>query len=652
MLRKIFSTLLTGCICGFSALTYQSCDFLDIDPYITDMQSLDTVFQKKEQTLAYLHNVYSYLPNAGTSWGDGGEPWVPVSDECFGTYRKSGYSYNYFATNQMDANDGYYEKWKHYYQGIRTASIFLKRVYECKEFNSAELRQCIGEAQFLRAFYYFELMKQYGPVCLAPDEGFQLDMPITDILIPRSTWDECVAFVSSELKKAAGNLPPSFPASDFGRPTSGTAYAVLSRLLLYNASPLFNGNTSYAGFVNKVTGKHYINQEVHEEKWAEAAVAAKMVIDNSTYSLYTYDADADTPELPEGITSDPDYYKPYPEGAAGIDHYKSYANIFNGTIAGAENPELIMGMPGLTIDKHMAPLRMYGWSCYNITQKLVNAYYMKDGSTQLYPTETLDENIIFSGYQLRSNVHSWYINREMRFYATVGFSNSYYLGSSATDDYLKKFQAEFFKGGNCDKTKYGQAQGMSPSDPNSYCMTGYLCRKFQHPEDSYHTSYSMVKPKVWIEYRLAEIYLNYVEALNELVKSHTIDEVTVSRNPAEIKKYFNLIRHRAGLPGMTDAEANDPEAVRKLIKRERQIELAWEGHRYFDVRRWKIADTEENGPVQGLNVNKPNGNEYYTVVNVKEASYAYKDFSPRKYFWPIPQSEIIKNTNLDQNPYW
>lgn len=652
MLKKIFFSLLTGLMCGISSWTFQSCDFLDIDPYITDMQSLDTVFQKKEQTLAYLYHVYSYLPNAGASWGDAGEPWVPVSDECFGTYRKQGYSYNYFATNEMDANDGYYEKWKHYYQGIRTASIFLKRVFECKELNSTELRQSIGEAQFLRAFYYFELMKQYGPVCLAPEEGFELDMSMSDILIPRNTWDECVNFVATELKKAAQNLQPNLPASDFGKPTSATAYAVLSRLLLYNASPLFNGNTSYAGFVNKATGVHYINQDYQEEKWAQAAVAAKKVISEGGYSLYVYTADEDTPDLPEGVTTDPDFYKSYPEGAAGIDHYKSYANIFNGSIAGSENTEIIFGMPNMAVDKHMAPLKMFGWSAYNITQKLVDAYYMADGSTNLYPTETLEKNISFSGYSLRSNVHSWFVNREMRFYATVGFSGSYYWGTSATDDDLKLFQANFFKAGNCSKEYYGQAQGVSPMDKNSYCMTGYLCRKFQHPEDSYHTSYSIVKPKVWIEYRLAEIYLNYVEALNELTKSYTIDEEVVARDPAEIKKYFNLIRYRAGLPGMTDAEARDPEAVRKLIKRERQIELAWEGHRYFDVRRWKILQEEENGPVQGLNVNKPNGPDFYTRVDVKEVSYAYKAYSPRKYFWPIPQSEIIKNTNLDQNPYW
>lgn len=647
MLKKIYSTLGIGLLLCSFAWNFQSCNFLDIDPYITDMQSLDTVFQKKEQTLSYLYGVYSYLLNPGKTWGEGGAPWVPVSDECFGTYKKSSYPFNYFANNEMNTNDEYYNYWGKYYQGIRSASVFLKRVYECKELNAMELQNSIGEAEFLRAYYYFELMKQYGPVCLVPEEGFALDMPIDQILIPRNTWDECVEFVASELKKAARDLPPFQTSSDFGKPTSATAYAVLSRLLLYNASPLFNGNASYAGFVNKKNGKPYINQEYKDEKWAQAAAAAKKVIDNPKYSLFTVIADEDTPDLPEGIVSDPDFYQTYPNGAAGIDHYKSYGSVFNGSVVGSENPELLFGMPNLNVDLYMAPLKMYGVSCFNMTQKLVDAYYMADGTTGTYTDKELDQNISFSGYQLRTGVYGWFVGREMRFYASVGFSGSYYLGTSGTQAATKNFQAEFFKGGNCDKN-----QNKVSSDANSYCMTGYLCRKFQHPEDCYSSGNGIVRPKVWCEYRLAEIYLNYVEALNELKGSYTVDGETFTRDKNEIVKYFNLIRYRAGLPGITLEDAADYTNMRNLIRRERQIELAWEGHRYFDVRRWKLLEEEENGPVRGLNVNRKKNDDFYRVVDLKEVAYANKTYSPRKYFWPIPQSEITKNTNLDQNPWW
>ena len=185
-------------------------------------------------------------------------------------------------------------------------------------------------------------------------------------------------------------------------------------------------------------------------------------------------------------------------------------------------------------------------------------------------------------------------------------------------------------------------------------MTGYLCRKFQSPEDVFGpagSSHGVVKPKVWMDYRLAEIYMNYIEALNELTGSHTVDNQTISREPAEIRKYFNLIRYRAGLPGISLTDADNVEKVRSLIRRERQIEFAWEGLRYFDVRRWKIANEEENGPVTGMAVYRFE-EDFYRVVQVKEAAYAYKSFTMRKNFWPIPLAETTKNTNIVQNPGW
>ena len=113
-----------------------------------------------------------------------------------------------------------------------------------------------------------------------------------------------------------------------------------------------------------------------------------------------------------------------------------------------------------------------------------------------------------------------------------------------------------------------------------------------------------------------------------------------------------MIRYRAGLPGITLSDADNAEKVRQLIRKERQIELAWEGHRYFDVRRWKIAIEEENDNVTGMAVNKKEDDGFYRVVQVKEVAYAYKRFSSRKNFWPIPQTEITKNTNIVQNPGW
>ena len=159
--------------------------------------------------------------------------------------------------------------------------------------------------------------------------------------------------------------------------------------------------------------------------------------------------------------------------------------------------------------------------------------------------------------------------------------------------------------------------------------------------------------------RYAEVLLNYVEAINELENPYTMeiingDQVTVERNTTEIVKYFNLVRHRAGLPGITEADARDRDEVRDLIKRERRVEFACEGHRYHDLRRWgNDAMTAYNRPITGMNV-KARSNDrksFYTVTQLND-KLTRRTFSYKNYFYPIPKSVLDKNKNLVQNPEW
>lgn len=654
--KHIFKTIagtLLGVMLGFS----QSCDFLEIDQYINDLPTLDSVFLRRETTMQYLANVYGFLPDGGSPQQ---APWTPVSDECLCTYQDgSSAYYSYFSNNNMSSHSNYFDRWAHYYQGIRNASVFLRRVSECEELTPIQLKEFIGEAHFLRAYFYFELMKEYGPVALAPENGYPLDAPMSELLVPRNSWDECVNFVMKDLTAAVENLPQDRMSTDFGKPTRGAAYAVMSRLLLYSASPLFNGNTAYTDFVDRNTGEPYINPVYDDSKWAQAAWAARQVILSGNYDLYHVDADEDTPALPASF-SEADKAD-FPAGAGGIDPLKSYSQLFNGTVLASDNKEVIFGRSSSAITEwvhQMAPYFMgdRGSACFNITQKLVDAYYMVDGHTPEdasteYPYDNLAESteINFSGYKIPQGTNGWYINREARFYATVGFCNSYYYGISTTGD-MKNFECRFY----LDDPKNGKDFVQSNSSTtDKYCMTGYLCRKFLHNEDNFQKN-GIVRHKIWIDYRLAEVYLNYAEALNELKESHTVNGTAYSRNPEEIRKYFNLVRYRAGLPGMTAAEAGSYEKVRDMIRRERMIELAWEGHRYFDVRRWKIADKEENEPIYGVDINQKEANkaQFYQKVVVREKDYTYKSFSRRQNFWPIPNAEIVRNPNLVQSPGW
>ncbi|MEN6455335.1 MAG: RagB/SusD family nutrient uptake outer membrane protein, partial [Prolixibacteraceae bacterium] len=170
-----------------------------------------------------------------------------------------------------------------------------------------------------------------------------------------------------------------------------------------------------------------------------------------------------------------------------------------------------------------------------------------------------------------------------------------------------------------------------------------------HYEDSWQAN-GRQKYKYNIVYRMAEVYLNYAEAMNELDQSYTIGDVTVFRDETEIRRCFNLIRYRAGLPGITAADAADPQRMRELIERERQIEMAWENRRYFDLRRNKRAVFFENQPVLGVNVDAKETERdlYYNVIELREMPYLYRVFTDRQTFWPIPKAEIDKNPNLDQ----
>lgn len=653
--NNIFLRIAAGVLIWSGLTTTQSCNFLDIDQYIHDLPSMDSVFMNKENTLKYLAGVYNYLPDDGNPLSSG-SPWIPVADESICVYREAdGKAYfNYFSNDNMSAYDKYFQKWAPYYEGIRNASVFLQRVSECEELTPVQLRELMGEAYFLRAYFYFELMKEYGPVPIAPLDGFSLDTPMEDLLVARNTWDECIQFVVDELNKAAENLPENRADIDFGKPTRGAAYAVMSRLLLYNASPLFNGgSTIFSDFVDKRTGKPYFNTEKKNEKWAEAAWAAKKVIVSGQYELYSENADQNTPALPVGFSAEDK--RDFPDGAAGIDPFKSYKHLFDGTVQTSDNDEVIFGRPKTELVgwvKSLAPFSMggKGASYFNVTQELVDAYYMADGrdhnnSSAEYPYNISDFSAApeqFSGYLIPSGTNGMYLNREARFYTTVGFCNSQYYGTSTTEASIKNFPCLFFA---------SDKNGMKSSGDNSgvYCMTGYLCRKYLHNEDNFQYN-GLVRYKMWMMYRLAEVYLTYAEALNELNGSYTVNNESFSRNPSEIRKYFNMIRFRAGLPGMTAAEAQDQEKVREMIRRERQVELAWEGHRYFDCRRWLIADVQENKKIRGMDVSK-DGNDFYNEVVVNR-SFVFKTFTKRQYFWPIPQDEITRNPNLVQSPGW
>ncbi|MDO5570686.1 MAG: RagB/SusD family nutrient uptake outer membrane protein [Bacteroidales bacterium] len=648
--------------------TLSSCDFLDIDPYTADLFTLDTIFAKKEYAQRYLSNVYSYLSDHGnfSCWGYNAGPWVLLTDEGISGYKRNNHNYNYFCNNEMTSEDmQLFDHWDSYYRGIRKANTFINRINECKEVSELQKSEWIGEANFVKANLYFELMLMYGPVPIMPDSPIDFDTPIADMMVERNTWDECSDYVSKLLETAIKNLPVTVrDNSEVGKPTKQSAMAVLSRLTLYTASPLFNGqNNEFSNFKNN-KGTPYLNPEKSIEKWAIAAANAKRLVIEKPNDLYTVPKMDNTPIFPVPAAEQ----AAFPNGVGGIDPYHSYADMFNGEcVLASSNKEILFSRQSSEVNpciKYQAPMVIGGWSVFFIPQSLVDAYSMIDGksinnASNEYPYEDgfTDNDSVFSGsksnngFTILSNTHKMYVNREMRFYATVAYNNSYFPSTSTPPDKVDQQDGKVAKYFSDSKSGRDYALTVSGGEAEQYPMTGYLCRKFIHYEDSWLNG-GRLKTKYNIVYRMAEIYLNYVEAMNELDKSYTINDVTVSRDVSEMKRCFNLIRHRAGLPGITDADVASVEKMRDLILHERRIEFAWEGLRYHDLRRTKKAVIYENAPINGLNVGETEDNpdKFYIITRVKERDWIYKVFTNRQTFFPISKTEIDKNYNLDQFP--
>jgi hypothetical protein len=601
--------LVTLLVCSTSACNP---DFFNQVP--NDRMTVDEVFQRRLESEQYLAKVYSFIRDESDQTLDVGTPYMGLSDEGDITY--TNHPTYLMNIGNWDASKDFYNFWRQYYLGIRTATYFMQRIGENSEILAASGGEAIikryrAEARALRAEFYACILKQYGPAVLLPsDEVVAPDTPLTDLNYARSSYDECVEFIVSEFDKAAEELPLWYDnPNDYGKMTKAVCMGLKARVLLYAASPLWNGNTRYANFKNK-DGKQLVNQTYSAEKWKRAADAAKAVIDLGLFSLYKVN-----------------------DASGKHDPLRSYQfallDVWNTeTIFARKSNNL-----GSNWEWRATPRFAGGTSGNGVPQQHVDTYQMANGEIPITGYNADGTPIINakSGYQetgfstannlyTETGTYNMYMNREPRFYASITYSGSYNLNKTA-------FPAKigmYFTGNN------GRNGGN-----NNFTRTGYLARKNIHPSSNQQTSQRISRPLVLM--RLAEIYLGYAEALNEHTPGH-----------ADISKYTNLIRERAGIPEL--AAGLTKEMMRERILLERRIELAFERHRYFDSRRWLIAEKTDGGPFYGLDIDK--GTSFTDVAFFKRVVFETRVFTDKNYLFPIPQSEIDKDVNLIQNPGW
>ena len=504
-----------------------------------------------------------------------------------------------------------------------------------------ELAKWKIQTRFARAYYYFLLMRDFGPVFLLGDELLDFTASTEELYRPRNTWEECVNYVVGEMNACAENPVMQKQADlsngEWGFATQGACYAVISRLTLYSARDLFNGNTLYRNLINPVSeafpeqsGKALFPQTYDANKWLVAAQAAHKVFDDGSYKLY---------RAGNG--------NPYE------DYYGIGYKLWNSELIWTDG---YFSRRGWAITTLPTGVGGTAWGGVGPTQKMVDAYAMDNGRYPIIGYNVEDTPIIDAdaGYSLEEELvktdweypakgwstsdNYWikapnmYKNREPRFYITVFFSGNYWLHGEA------KTPISFAKGGNGNKS-------------HDYPKSGYMCNRFyDHYQNSASENWGNITFPV---FRLGEIYLNFIEAVLECKKR----SVTLPAGYYEeaIEKW-NDLRNRAGVPPILEVYPGaSVEELIELYRRERQVELAFERHRYFDTRTWMIAEKTDGGKMYGMDTTCPLGNMSPTETPDgfwKRVVFETRIFNKNHYLYPFSQREIDRNKMLVQNYGW
>lgn len=641
---KIFPARLTALTACISFLIFpSSCNYLDIVP--DNVATIDYAFRMRSQAEKYLFTCYSYIPERG-NWER--DPGMLSGDEIWFFYP---YSIAYYAKppdnweiarGNQSVVDPYLNYWdgenrgEPLFEGIRDCNIFLKNIDRVPDMEEREKKRWTSEVLFLKAYYHWYLLRMYGPIPII-DKNKPVSASVEDVKVYRQPVDSCFNYIVRLLDSAAINLPYSITdrISELGRVTKAVALSLKARVLVTAASPLFNGNSDYSGFEN-VEGESFFNTSYESSKWQRAAKACKDAIDlchSLGHSLYYFKPQIGIYNIGEELTKQ-------------MDIRNAMCEKWNTEIIWGEriiNQWQRRSQPILNPNANVSNASKRPYGVYAPTMRMAELFYTKnglpidqdkfwdfDGRMKLDTADIDDRFYIEPGYvTARLN-----FNREPRFYADLGFDGGIWYGQGKYDE-DNMWHVE---------GKNGQYSGRRQS--SEFSITGYYCKKIVNFLNVLQSDGSyQLNPYAFPYIRLADLYLYYAEALNE-----------VEGPSAEALKYINMVRERAGVPSVEDSWSNfakDPsryttkEGFRKIIHTERLIEMAFEGNRYWDLRRWKEAEEVMSKPIRGWSVKQDDPIDYYQTKTLYNQVFKKKD-----YFWPIKEHEILSNDNLSQNPGW
>jgi starch-binding outer membrane protein, SusD/RagB family len=531
--------------------------------------------------------------------------------------------------------------WNKNYSAIRAANKFLAKVDDIPDateplINNAIRQRMKGEATFLRAMFHYELLKHYGGIPIVTEELDKDDD--VKLFAPRNTYDECVEFIISEAEKALALVPHAneYTDSEFGRITKGAALALISRVRLAAASPLFNDTSNPND--SPFRGKYDPN------KWVKAAEAARNFISgtNNFYSLHQSTSPTTLGHhedffirrfSPEVILSFQE--RTSNSGTINIERVCLPGRFFN------YGHGVINNMPVMNVVADYETVKL------DDAGNVVSAHKLGvDKLLEIYNSGTEDPETGFDPQKP-------YVNRDPRFYQSIWYNDVRWPARAGI--FFEPWKPET---NNTSVTTDGRDW------LTGWYNTGFFIRKFLNPYANITGwSTNLNVNHNWPIFRYAEILLNYAEAVNEAFGN---PDVAPPGYPMSAREAVNMIRERAVFPTYTNnaiAPAGMPlnakgksmpplptglskNEMRDRIRHERRIELAFEEHRFWDVRRWMIGKDTENIYAQRI-FKRDNGTYRYDVELLE-----VREWNDKFYRFPIMEAEMMKNKNLEQNPGW
>ncbi|SDK84563.1 Starch-binding associating with outer membrane [Catalinimonas alkaloidigena] len=594
-------------------------DFVNTQP-LTEV-SADLVWTDAGLAEAFVTDLYTGLGNGGFDE----QMLASLTDEAIFTHPGRGIN-TITEARSNPADRGWINNtldWPNMYARIRAANLALTNL-ESPGFDNPDMAQRLrGEAYFMRAYYYHQLVRYFGGVPLI-DRPYELNEP--DYMAPRNTFEECVDFIISDCDMAAQLLPVKGDIAS-GRANATAAMALKARILLYAASdlhdiPTASANSAAIASYSKPEYLGYLSGD-RTARWQQARDAAKAVVDMTEFG---YMLDLSAPATAE-------------EGTA---NYVNMAMSRNGG-----DRELLFGRyfinakqeNGGRIGLFNGPNGYHNWAGNTPIQNLVDDYEMMDGTSFDWnnPAQASDP----------------YSDRDPRFYATVLYDGAPWKPRTADvagKDPFNEIQTGQYEVINAEGEKvphFGLDTRQSSVEDWNGTRTGYYMRKFIDPNPSI-VDQNTWQQIPWPFLRYTEMVFNYIEASLEL------------GDEAEALAWLNKIRFRAGMPAVTASG----QALRDRYRNERRIEMAYEEQRYHDARRWMIAPEtlgQQAERIEIIGTLKPSAE--VTLYRYDPAQYNYEytpqDIDPgienrqwddKMYYLPIHRDEMNRNTELVQNP--